>query len=312
MLPIGYDRTKNWQLLLLDQDDGSGNVFGTQPTNINITATASITIGDGYVIKTGGQLQVSSSPGPTSNGGIVTFNDCAFSNTNLAEVGIVWTCNYNRCSFQGSSIGPGFYGSCCLGHGIFNVSPDGLIFMTCGLIITGTDDEFHGKLYLDSNVYVTGVGMILNDDTYANIFVSGQLGVEARGIQFQNCTSDFGGLSFLVKNDVGSILGATEGNVCLIWGNGNYGPGITIGPGATGVVSKILPPSVTGVGGDFAFIDGSTSITVARAVLLGQYTEAGSPATRTTTWSNFVTAIGSGGSNFAAFDPEINAALIAA
>jgi len=288
---------------------------------------AVFTIGDSYQIVRGSLLTLATSTGYTNTntsgaGGQAVFNDFAFT----ASSGGNTLCGglYQRCSFEAPLVMGGAFLDCYCASGavMLTFTPAAIIVLQAGLFVTTGADGWAGYLVLFNDVYLTGLGLALDQQTgFVNVSVGLATITGAGTLQLQDNTflpeGPQGALSFLLTANLGNNLGLLgEEAPSLIWGNGNAGLGVAVGPGATGGLTAALGfvPSVTGTLGDFGFIgeNGGAAVTVARAwnEAAGAYTEAGGPATRTTTWAHFAATIGAGGFGFAAINPATNAALI--
>lgn len=272
----------------------------TQPVNPDGTI-GTLTIGDAYRIVRGSILTLEDTSSPSFElNGQVTFNDFAF---DLGSVGPnvgsglhqgssgFQPVAFNRCSFLDTANVSGSYSDCAF---MFGASGNGTIFLAAGLYVSNSSTgEMNGSLALGGNCYVAQptVNSIFECGgvLIANLFIFEQFGVASGGIQIQDSIAD--GISI---RQGACLLGQA-----LIWGSGNAGVGVIVGPAAAAAIgSSGLIPSVTGAMGDFAFrLAGNVKIQVARAWndATGAYTEAGGPATRATTWANFTAAIGAGG-----------------
>lgn len=294
---------------------GSGSLSGP---------SGALTIGDSYRIQRGGILTLSIATGflnnPGLTGGFVTFNDFAFSGISFGNTLSATT--FQRCSFENNILTASVCLDCFVGAGalILGYTAASTLVVQAGLLVTTGTDSWSGFMLLANDVYITGLGLVLDQQTgYANVALGVSTIVGAGGIQLHDNTflptGPQGALTFLLTSNIGNPLGLLgEEAPALIWGNGNSGVGVAIGPGATGGVSASIVPTVTGTLGDFGFIgqNGGAVVAVARAwnEPVGAYTEAGGVATRTTTWAHFAGAVGAGGFGFAAVNPATNAALV--
>jgi hypothetical protein len=310
-------------------NDGAWIVSGVATASVTRPVTPSgdagaLTIGNPYTIKRGSTLTLATASGflstPGLVAGFVTFSDFAFTPASYGNS--VSATQYIRCSFSSNATVGGNYSDCAMGVGFIELgytSPTD-VEIIAGLLVTTSDDIWTAPFVMTNDVYVTGVGfMVAEVIGYANVFLSVPTFPGGGAIQLQDNVvalhSAGGALSILktihLGNKLPSIGFESDG---LIWGNGNGGPGVVVGPGASLGVSAIIPPTVTGAGGDFAFIAPNTPTltTVARAWndAVGAYTEAGGVATRTTTWAHFVAAIGAGGFAFEAHNPATDASIV--
>lgn len=280
---------------------GTATASASRPSDSAVSVAGPLNIGDSYRIATGSRLNLASVNMPTSDGGLVFFSDIAFDSSNFGNIQGLLFAVYTRCSFNGASLSPGVYQGCFVGNGILQGAVAGAIGLSAGVFVTSGTAEIISPLNLDSDVYVTGTALFLSPSQYSALFIFPGFGA---GIQVQDMTGP-NAIEALGSADLGGVTQAA-----LIWGNGNNGFGIGISPGATLGVSSAGPttPTVTGLSGDFAF----SNRTVARAWndAAGAYTEAGGPATRTTTWAHFAAAIGAGGFGFQAHDVQSNAAIV--
>jgi hypothetical protein len=167
-------------------------------------------------------------------------------------------------------------------------------------------------LDLASGVYVTGYGLLI-DPNYGHSCVSFGDFDGGVGAGFFDCTSP---IAALIANVHVSAAGqGPRGLQSLIWGSGNAGVGIAVGPGASVTVpAGSEAPIIEGTAGAFGFIgqNGGALVTVARAWndATGAYTEAGGVATRTTTWAHLAASIAAGGFNFNAHNPATGASVV--
>lgn len=271
----------------------------TRPTNPDQSAGA-VTSGNGYEISRGGILTLAAQVPPESSGGTVTFFDCAFTATSVgpeANQGFsAQTVFYMRCSFLAPLTVGGNFFDCAYVNGW---QGNWIASMTAGLHLPDAAlDQQTGAVNLSGDLYVTGPSSLVVGSTFVqSIFLSPGIGA---GVQIQN-----------VQQTTGAILlleGATYFSTGLLWGKGNAARGLEVGA-ATQISTGSTTPSVTGAAGDFVF---SPNIAVARAWddAAGAYTEAGGPATRATTWANFVATIGAGGFALQAHCVQIGSSLI--
>jgi collagen type VII alpha len=289
-----------------DVNTGAWIVSATTPASPSMSRSitpggtnGNLTIGDTYKIQRGGIINVTQGQPPTQDagpsgggGGLVFFNDAAFGLTSWGIGGI----QYARCSFENSLVVAAGLTDCFVGAGIIEILPIGSISMTAGVLVTTIFDLLHSSISFADDTYITGSAFILSGNVYGSVTA---LPGSGNGIQIQDMTNPTGALIVLTAIPFANQTGSPSNP--LIWGNGNVGPGITIGPGACITVADEVGvvPSVTGTGGDFAFIAENSGplVTVARAWnnATGAYTEAGGVATRTTTWAHFAASISPGG-----------------
>jgi hypothetical protein len=265
-----------------------------------------LTIGDGYTLTRGGQLTLSMQPAPlyaNVAGSSITFNDVAFT----ANSGGIYGASplANRCSFMNVNTSWTMTGCFCQA-GTFEVVA-GPLSMVGGVLVTTGDDTWSGSFELGGDVYVTGRGFQIGGDFFANVFFIAPDHAEGEGVQFQD-NQDNG---LIVYNASSLVIGAGA-TQSLFWGTGNVQAGLVVFAGQSAAVASNRPPIVTGLVSDFAFFGpaGADYVMVARAAVLGEYSEAGAPATRATTWSNFAATVGAGGFGFQAHDVESNSALV--
>lgn len=280
---------------------GSATASASRPTDSAVTSAASLTIGDAVAIQTGARLNFAAGSVPASDGGQIFVQDVAFDASNLAGDGGLCVATYTRCSFTGNALEAGVYNSCFFGAGMFSSTALGSMTVVAGVLIAhAVTDEVTGPIEFTSDIYVTGDTLDLSNFGYAAFFMTPGFG---SGVQCQDMSAghaDAGAVE--VSPGSASLQG-------LLWGNGNAGVGVLV-QGATLSYVETRAPSVTGTTGDFAFLTPSALVLVARACVDGAYTEAGSAATRATTWANLVAAVGSGGFAGGAFVPEAGAAII--
>jgi hypothetical protein len=328
--------------------DTTGANAGTDAWIVSGTATASVTrpispanfvseslsgpagvftIGDSYQIVRGSLLTMATATGYVNTnangaGGQPIFNDFAFTASSGGNT--IAGAVYQRCSFEGPLVMSGAFLDCYCATGALMLSftPAAVIVLQAGLFVTTGTDGWAGYLVLFNDVYITGVGLVLDQQTgFVNVSVGQASIIGAGTLQLHDNTftptGPQGALTFLLTANLGNPLGLLGVEApSLIWGNGNTGLGVAVGPGATGGLSATVGsvPTVTGTLGDFGFIgqNGGAVVTVARAwnEAVGAYTEAGGVATRTTTWAHFAAAIGAGGFGFQAHNPATGADLV--
>jgi hypothetical protein len=272
---------------------------------VNPDGTAGVlTSGDGYTLSRGGQLTLSAQPAPLFRGDAsLVFEDCAFTAFSAGCYGI--SADAVRCSFLGA-VPFGFAMSDCFVQAGLNEVVAGAMSMLAGAMVTTGDDTWTGSLSLGGDVYITGHGLEIGGDFFDEVFfVPPSLALGA-GVQFQD-NADNGVVIYTA-----SSLVISTGSQALLWGTGNLAHGLLVFGAQAASVSAATPPIVTGALGDFAFIGPAEVgyVTVARAAVLGAYSEAGSAATRTTTWAHFAASVVSGGFDFGAFCVESGAALV--
>ena len=291
----GNDGTTAWIM------SGTTSPSLTQPMQSSGLGVGAFSPGDSYEVQQGTLLQVGSfSTGPF-NPTSFTFADISFGPTMTG----FHAATYQRCSFQNSLSADGTFGSCLLESGFAMVNGGVVSFLGGGAILTEFDVAVC-SIAFGFHPYMTGASLIASPAVYSSLFVT-------QGIQFQDIPSPAGAL---VVTCPGCIDTTTPSPPAKIWGNGNTGPGVRVSPGATLNVSTRagLLPSVTGAGGDYVFTGpgGAGTLTKARAYdnASGNFTETGGPATRDTTWANFVATIGGGGFDFHAQTPETGAAIV--
>jgi hypothetical protein len=286
----------------------------SRPVTTTDTAGA-LTPGDSYKIVRGSLLNVAQAPPPISSLGAGAFdsdavigfnqvflNDFAFGFTHFGINGA----NYHRCSLESEILVSGAYNNCFAGSGVLAVQGVGTVNINSGVLVTSSANEAVTPINMGGDVYITGESLILANDFYSSVFIRAGIGA---GIQVHDMTASG------IHATAGASFVSATGVDILIWGNGNIGVGILLAPGATMVVPDELAtkPTVTGTVGDFGFVDqGGATILVGRAWndAAGAYTEAGGPATRSTTWVNFAAAIGGGGFSFQAHCVQTNASII--
>jgi hypothetical protein len=264
-------------------------------------AVGTLTSGDGYKLTRGGILRLSPmTPPPSSKpGGSVVINDCAFTSDSVGANGAI----YHRCSYQSAIQVSGTYIDCYGGSGFFDSGSCGASSYSGGLLNVNPGDSYHSQLFVDSDCYITGGTLELIDFTYSSMEFSPGIG---SGVQIHDMT-DTGGA--ITMGQVAQPVGIGSPNA-LIWGNGNLGAGINMLAGAVLTVDHLAPPTITGTAGDFAFTNKSGGIiTVGRGI-----DDTGSAPVyttlRTTSWSNFAAALGSGGFNFGAHCVDTGAAIV--
>lgn len=266
-----------------------------------------LTIGHAYQVTRGGLLALASTAAPVSSGGVLIFEDCAFPAGSAGPFtpgsfnGSVPT--FNRCSFLGTLAVSGNFSDCAGADGMQGVL---IVSLSAGVLIpNGNTDEMPGTLNISGDTVITGTAsaaLIIAGTFITQLFVSAGIGA---GIQFQRGVG-------LTIGDGGSITqGFAIGASALIWGQNNSGLGVGVSEGGNGIVPRNPLPTVQGALGQFGFIVEGAPVTVARAVILGAYSEAGGVATRTTTWAHLAASTGAGGFGFAAHNPETSASLIA-
>jgi hypothetical protein len=253
-------------------------------------SAGALTIGDAYRIQRGSILELDSSSAPSSSGGVVSFSDFEFiaesvgpiSLTNAIGSGVA----YNRCAFLGQLSTGGNFSDCAICAG---TSGSYTAIFSAGLWIPDSSVDIQtGIIAASGDIYVTGPtlrNLVIGTGFVQAMWVFTGIGA---GLQVQDSTDD--GLT--VRQGGGLLCDV------LIWGRGNTGYGLKIGTTTSTTIGAVAtPPSITGALGDFAFEAQSVAVAVARAWndTTGAYTEAGGPATRATTWANFVAAIGGGG-----------------
>jgi hypothetical protein len=241
------------------------------------------TNGDSFQIQRGSNLTLIGSPPLVTNGAGVTFQDFTFSTTSIGMqmMGNTVFTSFNRCKFLGIFIPGGVYQHCWLDAGI--QCP---LFLTvlAGVYQSTFSDQSLG-LTLGGDVYVGGFGVVASPPQHSYVGITG--GIPGSGAQFQDTTNPNGAWVVATADPVGGpgIPAIVQG---LAWGNGNTGPGISIAPGGmlTVPAGAGLRPTVTGTGGDFAFIaqNGGALLHVARP-----WNEVGGvyAAPAATTWANF-------------------------
>jgi len=277
---------------------GSATASCSRPVTTGMTAGA-IASGHAYQIRRGTQLMTATASIPVSSGGLVTFNDFAFSTIGID--GAV----YNRCSFAITSSGGTLNN--CFGHAFVQTNAIGFLSLVAGVLVSTSGDELTAPVTLSGDTYVTGAGLLMGNTFYSSVFVTPGIGA---GVQIND--SDNG---VLVVTPEALVFSTSSPSNPLIWGNGNVQFGMLVQPGGSITVGDepATLPTVTGTSGDFAFLGPNGVLAaVARAWddSVGAYTEAGGPATRTCTWANFAAAIGAGGFNFQAHNPATNAQII--
>lgn len=271
----------------------------TRPILADGTAGA-LTSGDPYTLTRGGHLTLAFQVPALGNPGVVVVNDCAFTAGSSGVPGA----QYNRCTCAAPLSVGGQFSDCLLQVGIAEdgASTGAIDLLAGGLITTGADD-WSGSFSLEGDVYVTGKGFALGGDFFSNVFFVPNSTIGA-GVQFQD--NEDNGIIIYATTSLVLHTGPTQP---LFWGTGNVANGIAIVAGEA-IVSQTVPPIVTGANA-FAFIQpGGGYLTVGRAAVLGAYSEAGSAATRTTTWAHFAAGVGSGGFDFGAFCVEGGTALV--
>jgi hypothetical protein len=291
---------------------GSATASASIVTNVG-GGFGSVSVGDTYAIRRGSRLNRASTSIATSSGGRVTWNDFAFDVDDLGSAagfsgaGASIAAAYNRCSTNSTVVGPGQYVACAVAAGTSQTSVAGELDIAIGSILfTTVTDQLTVPLVLSGDAYITGFGLICGPSNYAAVTILPSL--NGAGIQIQDTTGSAG--LFVVSSL--ALVTATGVNA-LVWGNGNAGMGVLLGPGSTLTAPDdgANNPTVTGAAGDFGFVEvNGATINVARSVVNGQYTEAGSPAVRTTTWANYALPVVSGGFAFNVHNAETNAALI--
>lgn len=261
-------------------------------------AQGSLTIGDGYTLLRGSILRLSAMGQPVGLG-TVAFNNFAF---DIASIGAP-NSTYTRCSFEGVLQCGGFFIESYIGGGVSPASDVTNITIAVASVIVsvGGQNRYAGTFVIGDGDYITGDSLDLSVGVFSGAVIAS--GSFASSVQFQDMTR--GGL--IIGEDI--IM-----NGILVWGNGNAGPGMTIRAASINVSATVGEiPTVTGAGGDFAFVaqNGGALVSVARAFddSTGEYTEIGGVATRATTWANFANTIAGGGFGFQAHHPATGATI---
>lgn len=284
---------------------GVNQAFCSTPVNTG-DSKGTISPGDTLVIGRGSDIEIGSD---------VATNLLSAVNFNIVDSGEGLADVYE---FTNCSLPNGFSATAsltnCFVVGLFAF----YVGIQFGVYVSTHDPTFNTydssvALSLSSGVYVTGFGILVNPSYGHTVVTFGDF-ANGRGAGFFDCTSTIGAI--VVQAPMAAAGPGVRGNQALIWGLGNTGAGIVIGPGATLVVpagSEV--PIITGTGGDFAFVgqNGGALVTVARAWndAAGAYTEVGGVATRTTTWAHLFTTISPGGGfDFQAHNPATNAAIV--
>jgi hypothetical protein len=169
-----------------------------------------------------------------------------------------------------------------------------------GGVFAGIRCDGGGTVFLADDVMLQDVGMRGQNliieaasvfDSVATFLAPGGHGVFAGGI----------GVGYI--GGTVSLTSVFSGQPPRLWGSGNAGVGVEIGPGAQLVYRTGTFPTITGLGGDFT-LAGATS---GRAWddTAGAYTTA-----RSTTWANLATTIASGGFGGSAHNPMRDAHVV--
>jgi len=262
-----------------------------------------LTIGDGYTLTRGGRLRLALQGPPVFASGSIVIQDCAFDLDSGGPGGL--NVDYIRCSYVGAIAVGGNLIDCFAQNDMVETFAGPIEMTSGGGLITTGGGVWTSSCELGGDLYVTGKGLRIGGDFLASPFFA--VGGPGAGVQVQDCSADA-----IVFYESFSVALATGSSNPLLWGTGNTGVGLVVAAAQGVGVSSQVPPTVTGTGGDIAFIGPANTglVQVARAAVNGQYTEAGGPATRATTWANFAAAIGSGGFNFQAHDVESGASLV--
>lgn len=283
--------------------DGYATAEGSRPVMPDGSA-GTITIGNAYTIQRGSILKLALTA-IFPNDINTTFNDFTFTVDSGGPQGTgdfsgLGLPNFNRCSFLGpitisSNMSDCF---CCQG-----TQGTGLVSFSAGVLMPFTDtDEMPGCLNVSGDTVITGSqGLFIAGTFISNLFIAKGIGA---GIQFQHNAG-------LVIGAGGSMTqGFAFGASALYWGVNNTDFGIIILEGGIATVPTSPVPIVTGISGDFAFSGGGVTVARAWDDTIGDYTDAGGPATRATTWANFAASISLNGFGFRAHDVATSAAII--
>jgi len=296
--------------------NGGATANLSRPMDSTFVSPGTLTIGDSYRIQRGSLLAVGGAmvePQFTR----VTFTDFAFTLNSVTAPGSFLPF-YFRCSTDNTAFSPGGYL-----HGFFasdiSFVATGAFFIDAGVWLLAGSTTAGTLIELTNDVYITDTpgfvgpqALVCSPTVNANISILNSLGPPS-GVQLQDITDT---VAAMIIGSAPPNLSGQPSGAALIWGNGNTGFGIALELNglATVPANAGFVPSVTGALGDFCFIQQSTGtlLTVARAFdpSTGEYTEIGGPATRTTTWAHFVAALGAGGFNFQAHNPETNAHIV--
>lgn len=286
----------------------------SRPMDPTFATPGSLTIGDSYNIQRGSTLAVGGALTLDPNAAaILSFTDFAFSFFNVVTPGS-FSPACLRCSFDDSLLAGVDLLHCFSNDMSFNTTG---FFFSAGVWILAGNNTSDTLVEVTNDVYVTDTPatpapFICDANVHGNVTVFSSLGSPASGMQIHDTHSTIGGM--LIANAPPVLTGINGPG--LIWGSGNGGVGIALAPnaGATVPATAGAVPSIGGTAGEFAFEaqNGGALVQVARAFddSVGAYTEAGGPATRTTTWAHFVAALGAGGFAFQAHSPATGASIV--
>lgn len=265
-------------------------------------AAGAITNGDSYALTVGTQITIADKVFPLN--GVPNFFD--FSVLSCGTEACAW----GRCSFNAPITFSGNFNNCCIAESFAETTGQGTISLTGGGWITHAGNSSQGQISCDLDPYVTGTSLVLSNEVFPNLGIVTNEG--GAGLQVQDMTDTNGAVQVMIPWSIATVAGA--GGNPLLWGNGNIGPGVTLGPGATFTMGSNVPPSIIGAAANFAFAGaaGAGLVTVGRTFneATGTITESGGAATRTTTWAHFAAAIASGGFNFAAWCVSTGARVV--
>lgn len=245
----------------------------TRPATVSSSPVeGSFASGNSYVIENRVTLNVTA-PDVRNNTTATQFG-CTFVDLNVGGFPVFYDINVGyyaiRCTFPSafgydSAGGRPLLTDCLLNAPVGGATqayltndPSATMAMAFGGIVT-TGAEL-GSLSLTESVYVTGVGLILQQGS--SLIVADQAGA-----QFQDCTS----ADAAIRVELPGVLDARGGT---LWGTGNTGAGVQIGFGAMAFVSSTDPvqTSLTGTGGDFTFrLANGTSDNVATTFVNGSH-----------------------------------------
>lgn len=239
-------------------------------------ALATFSVGDAYEIHSGSVLTLAPS-GPFL--GSLRFNDFAFTTASLGPTGDQSAnafVQYNRCSFSSFLPVAGIYTNCYCAQGM---QMTGVPFVVGGIFVSTHFDVCYPTAQFDGECYITGFGLVVGPTNYQGLTLNASIGT---GPQFQDTTGP-AALQAWENVDFGNAPGG--GTTALIWGNGNAGLGVLVGPGITVRVAAANMPVVTGAAGaDFGFVppQAGVAVTAARAVAADNTVS----ASVSTTWAN--------------------------
>lgn len=271
-----------------------GTAYLTEPVLAGTYGSTEITlsIGDPYVIENLFKIYIGRVVIKSDTYDFTAVSNNLFSNINIGAFGLYGGsltiyCDlqftFKNCLFDAIPVHQdagwvSFYEGCLLKKGI-NCTR-GWAIVDAGGVKQGVFVGDSGVIYLDTDVLVTGSGLML-------IFGSGRASLGVVG--FFDC--------IVGNNPLGSGIYAINGTIDadsantgsrMVWGSGNAGYGVHLGPNVKALVAISIGPTVTGAMGDFTLAGRTQSRAWDEA--LGSYTNL-----RNNTWTLLKTTIPSGG-----------------